>query len=901
MTLNRNLLSEAVRYSLTAGAVGLLSLASAPAFAQDTTGTAATTDASKTKTLEKVEVTGSRIKRVDQEGPQPITILKRADLEVSGNISVADVLRSTTFNSFGSFQQTSGSTAQSQSTISLRGLGSKYTLILIDGRRIAGSPVLGAQAQNLNSIPFAAVDRIEILRDGASAIYGSDAVGGVINVILRKDYQGLNVTASTEVSQYGEPSANTASITGGVSSDRGNITFVVDHQERGIFFNRDRHGPPGSDPGVGLSVFGSPGSAYLYTSTDGSFSGALTAIRPDPRCPTALGSDPLFPNSTNITPTGFQSPYFCYFNYAATNANEASLSRESILVNGNFDITDNISAFARVIANEGSSFGRFAPTPVTNPKPTMSGSDPRNPFGVDVKLLYRNIPGGTRDNTVRDNVFDVLFGFKGHSDWFGGADWEVAAHHNHTLVQDTGNGYLLRTALQALIDNGTCDPFANPGTPTFNGCAKAAYTTNHHATSRLEGVDGNIGFDLFDIADRPVNFVTGYEWERDNYSDQVDAQTAAGNVSGTAGGDAAGSRTRYAVYGEAKFPVLANLNIDVAGRYDSYSDFGNTFNPSVTFEYRPLDTLLLRAGWSKGFRAPGLSNLFQQQIQSFNTAVDHRRVDAQGCPAVGTTPAVAPVDLTDPLHSVASPGNPCRATQFENVSGGNPNLKPEKSRNWSAGVVWNAMDRLSFSLDYYNIKLKGQIASLTVQQILNAENATNGSPFVIRNPNGTVFIINAIQQNLNGTNTDGWDFDGKYNFDTDWGTFGQELTYSRVHKFTTTFADGTQQTLDQTVYAPKQRAQLVLDWKKGDFSAAVEGDFIGKVHSGDGSYDIGAWTTWDVQAAWKTPWNGKVTMGVRNIGGRVPPLDAGLGTPFYNNSLYNWLGRVPYLRYSQDF
>jgi iron complex outermembrane receptor protein len=174
-----------------------------------------------------------------------------------------------------------------------------------------------------------------------------------------------------------------------------------------------------------------------------------------------------------------------------------------------------------------------------------------------------------------------------------------------------------------------------------------------------------------------------------------------------------------------------------------------------------------------------------------------------------------------------------------------------------------------------------------------------------------VFIINAIQQNLNLTETDGFDFDAKYGFDTDWGTFGQELTYSRVMKFDTLFKDGSRQALDPnndplnpiagTSYAPKQRAQLVLDWKKGDFSAAIEGDMIGKVHSGDGSYDIGTWTTWDVQAAWKTPWNGKVTMGVRNIGNRVPPLDATLGTPFYNSSLYNWLGRVPYLRYSQDF
>ena len=194
-----------MRYGLAAGAVGLFGFASAPAFAQD--------DTDEASTLDRIEVTGSRIKRVDIEGPTPITVISREDLQLSGDLSVADALRSATFNTFGSFQQSSGSSAQSQATISLRGLGSQYTLLLLDGRRIAGSPVLGAASQNLNAIPFAAVERIEILRDGASAIYGSDAIGGVVNIILRKDYKGLEISASVERPTRGEPNANRASIT----------------------------------------------------------------------------------------------------------------------------------------------------------------------------------------------------------------------------------------------------------------------------------------------------------------------------------------------------------------------------------------------------------------------------------------------------------------------------------------------------------------------------------------------------------------------------------------------------------------------------------------------------------------------------------------------------------------
>ncbi|MDH3589360.1 MAG: TonB-dependent receptor plug domain-containing protein, partial [Gammaproteobacteria bacterium] len=143
-----------------------------------------------------VTVTGSRIKRVDIETPLPVTTISRDDIDASGEISVAEVLRGSTFNSFGSFRQSSGSSAQSQSTVSLRGLGSQRTLVLLDGRRIAGSPTFGAgSAQNLNTIPLAAVERIEVLRDGASAVYGSDAIGGVVNVILRKDFEGVHLSA----------------------------------------------------------------------------------------------------------------------------------------------------------------------------------------------------------------------------------------------------------------------------------------------------------------------------------------------------------------------------------------------------------------------------------------------------------------------------------------------------------------------------------------------------------------------------------------------------------------------------------------------------------------------------------------------------------------------------------
>ena len=305
-------------------------------------------------------------------------------------------------------------------------------------------------------------------------------------------------------------------------------------------------GIPGLDPSVGTSAYGFPGSAYVYDSTDGSFDGDFVGFMADPRCPTALNSDPLFPNSVIGS-----NPYgtICYFNFSAVAANEASLRRDSVMVNGNFDISDNVSAFARVTVNSSESFGRYAATPVTQPEPTISGSNPNNPYGGDARMLLRFVPGGNRDDTVRDRMFDVLFGLQGQVDWFGGADWEVAGHHNRYDIDTVGNGYVIRNQLQSLIDSGAYNPFGDPNDPgNLAAVAAASHTIQKYSETRYAGLDGQINFDLFEMANGPVGFAAGFDYRDERFIDDVDAQSSAGNVAGTAGGDAAGERAAYAVF-----------------------------------------------------------------------------------------------------------------------------------------------------------------------------------------------------------------------------------------------------------------------------------------------------------------------------------------------------------------
>jgi iron complex outermembrane recepter protein len=341
------------------------------------------------------------------------------------------------------------------------------------------------------------------------------------------------------------------------------------------------------------------------------------------------------------------------------------------------------------------------------------------------------------------------------------------------------------------------------------------------------------------------------------------------------------------------------LNLDIAARYDHYNDFGNSTNPKVSLEFRPFDTLLLRGSWGTGFRAPDLSSLYQSPLQSFNDAIDTR-----GCRDEDTAP------FTN------LPFEPCEARQYENVSGGNPNLIAEESESWSVGAVFSPVDRLTLSLDYYNIILEDQIGTLTLQDLLNLEAAACPSgtptacsdPNIIRNPNnGAIQLINAFIQNIAGVETDGLDFEADYSFDTSIGTFSQNLTISHVLNYDQDEGLGIfLEQLDEA-FVPDTRAQLSLGWASGDFSTAVVGNYISDSeekttrNSALGSR-VASWTTWDLQASWSAPWNGKVTFGVRNVADKDPPQNNDLiAGPFYVNSQHDWYGRVPYVRYEQKF
>ncbi len=973
----RNLLRDAVRFALTAG---ISASVVAPI--------AVSAQSNDVAEQDKVTVTGSRIKRVDIEGPQAVTVISRDDIDASGDISVAEVLRGTTFNTFGSFKQSSGSSAQSQSTVSLRGLGASRTLVLLDGKRMAGSPTFGAgSAQNLNVIPIAAVERIEILRDGASAVYGSDAVGGVINVILRKDYEGVNLMAS-----IGRPTADGGDeeqygITGGISSGKGNITFALDHSAQEIIFNGDRDF---SD--VGLSSFGFPGS-FFAGGTDSFGNFVSLGTFPDPRCPSGVTdpgtgaqepdtSDPLFPASVVVAPR-------CRYNYAGVSANEASIERDTLFLKGNYEVSDNVNFFARGIFTRTDSFGRYAPTPQVGGSPflpTMSADNPNNPTnpanatnavgddlsGVqsfvvtvpvfdgagdpvgdggcdlsedadgnpvdpdcsqatqvetvtgpfDLSIFYRNVPGGFRDSLVQGTLVDVLAGFDGSLDWFGGSEWELSAAFSQQENKDTSKGLAIRSALQNALDDGSFDVFSVNTDATSPEQAAVAQTFVHEGfhdeETRIITMDGTIGFDLAQMASGPVGFAIGFEYRDEKFSQNYDALQNAGNVDGSAGGqDIGGARTVFALFSEIAIPIMDNLNFNIKGRFDSYNDFGTTFNPQFSLDWRPVDSLLLRASYGEGFRAPSMSQLYSGLAQSFNGAID-----TFGCANQVNDGNAANGEVVDNGDGTATINNPtedlngdgvadandfgigsaCIRTQYQNLSGGNPGLDAEESENFGAGFVWSPLDDLTVAVDYYDIELTQEIGTVPLQDILDAEFLSGGSALVTRNSNGGINLISANNQNLEGRRTDGIDVEVDYAFGLgDAGDFGINVLYTHIFEYEQQILPSDPFRRLQSTFDVDTRANLGLSWSRGDFAAALNGSYITDTAFSDESAMLSSWTTWDLQVAWTTPWDGKVSVGARNLFDEDPPTDfLGLDNPFYANSLHDIYGRVPYLRYEQE-
>ncbi|WP_372015589.1 TonB-dependent receptor plug domain-containing protein [Pseudoxanthomonas sp. 10H] len=863
--MNRNLLSDAVRYGLMAGLVGAVTAPAA--FAQDAG------QEQEASTLDRIEVTGSRIKRADIEGALPVTVISREDIEISGKVSVAELLQNSTFNSFGSTVPTSGSSAQSFSELSLRGLGGGRTLILIDGRRAPTSPQSGI-GQDLNSIPLAAVERVEILTDGASAIYGADAMGGVVNIITRKDFDGAEISYGKGLSERGGDTEQGSAMFG-ASGERGSLLAGVSFSKRGItFINELPWVPPGAS---------SYSNNYYDFALDANGNRAPTRNRG--AVPGGCTNPGFYLNAAGTT---------CLYDFNRVAADSASIDQSGAFARGNYQINDDWNVYFNSSVTRVESFGRFAPTPEFI---FITAASPNNTRGVDTLVKHRFAALGPRDNYDDTTVFDFNAGFNWQATDKIAVDF--GARYNESSFNSNGRNYVHIPTATQLFESGAYDIFDPEGNdPDVLNEIRA--TTSRDGFYKQQEVYAQGTFDLFEMGGGTSVLALGTEYREDKYEDIYDAQSAAGNIGGSSGNSSFGSRELTSFYGEWIFPITTQFEIDLAARYDDYSDFGDSTSPKVSFRYQPLDNLTLRASYGEGFRAPPLTIINQLDAFSADSVVDRPTAIQLG---------VAPTT----------------SIQINGLRVATPELQPEESSQWTAGVVWDATDWLNLSLDYYNIEIENQIRFYSAQTVINRENAGQFLPshlFTTRDPGTDALIqVRAGYGNEGVINTDGFDFAARTQFDFGaWGDLKNMLQVSYINSYEVASNYTTTEYIGTSDY-PEWRASLVNTWTKGDWAfswtvnamAGTEEYFTDLFETNygyscqetvDAGYafkcDYNAYVTHDLQVTYTAPWNGRITLGALNVTNKDPRLDQNY-TPYYNNLIYNAYGRQVYLRYTQNF
>lgn len=893
----RNPLRNAILLALATGIAS--ASATGIAFAQEEEGSGQREpDATQ---LDTITVTGSRIKRAQIEGALPVTVIDRAQLEASGDVSVADYLRDTSFNSFGSFQSISGNSAMGTSQINLRGLGAARTLVLIDGRRAPTTPMVG-QGQNLNTIPMAAVERIEILSDGASAIYGSDALGGVINVITRKDFEGMEFTYG--IGQPSNPGGDTEEYSAimGASGERGRVLAGASYSNRDVIYTRDR-------------------DYWLATPGASTYSNNFSTLRTNslqtagrlahPEFGTAVPGDCT--NGTNLFYTsGSGTGTTCQYNHSLISANLTGIENTSVFARGDYRINDAWLVYFNVDVARIEGFGRFAPVP-SSPWPggaivlpvgspnhpgTPAADGGLNPHWDDpyyaslanqeLYLFHRFAALGPRDNSLENTTYNFLGGFEGR---IGKVDLDFGARYVESRAINLGSNYVVGPLAQAPITSGEYniyDPFA--GDANALGFTS---TISRDMKTTMKEFFGSASFDLFELPGGTAQAVVGAEYRQDYYQDIYDPLSESGQIVGSAGNSAAGSRDVYAGYFEMLMPFLDGFEVNVAGRYDRYSDYGSDFAPKVSMRWHPIDSLTLRASYGEGFRAPTLDILTQKTTFS----------------ATATT---------DPQTCVLLTGNPECQTQVTTYSIANPNLESEQSEQWSAGIVWDASGWLNMSLDYYNIEIGNQITATTLATVVRCLRGQPGlcPAGLTEFPNGTVFPNEALGVgasfdpatggitgaqlgfvNLGTVETDGFDFVARTNFDLGWGRLSNHLSMGRVRNLS---SNGGANVVG-TQGLPKMRGNLNTALETGDWDFNWNISYIDSTGDNAGDGKLPSWTIHNVQLNYRTPWNATITLGVNNLVDKDPVYDPTTGGASYDSTLYDPWGRVPYFRYTQRF
>ena len=900
--------------------------------------------------LETVVVTGSYIRRTDSETPSPIEVIDAAQITKSGKATISDVIRNASADNSGSLTQNfSGALAGGASGVSLRGLTVDATLVLVDGHRMATYPLADDGQRpfvDLSSLPLGIVERVEILKDGASAIYGSDAIAGVVNVILKKEYQGFEVNTDLGASYRADGLSQRVSMlygTGDLASEGHNFYFNLEYRHsasinqltrRSYLSNSDLTQYGGPDKRGGVILQGPPANgtftevgqvAPLYAQQAGDTNASFFQL------PGCKPQNVVAPNAANgvyggcaWNPNGFNKiqPRTAGLDLTARWTTNLSDGWRNALSASFFDSqseqykqSDAYSTGPTTIPYTwaGSKGVVVDQTDVSSTQIVLPASHPDNPFNPAspyfnaAKAYYGNAFTGyigqpavlyaaltdfpAQVTTFDTGVIRLVDDLTGN---YGGWSLGGSVGYVRVATHETFAGFIRASRLNAALANNSYRVGQNAYLNSPSLYATLAPETQATATSELAYVSVSGTRDLWQLPGGPLGIAVGADARYQKLDNPGEPYAPEGDIIGDGSAYAFGSQTVQAAFVELSAPVLSSLELSAAGRVDHYNDFGSAFTPKFGIKWKPLPELALRATLARGFRAPGIA---EAGNSGTGTATSNPASDPLRCPYTNK-----PSDC----------GQGYIATQ----SNGNPHLHPEKSKSYTLGLVLEPVRHTNLTVDYFHIRRDGEI----VPAPLGLETVVRGAQQPGTNYPGPILYYQSPYVNAAYSDTSGIDAALHVEFPlNDLGRLTLIASTTYLLKSEQTFEDpvnGNQTyhyagTVGPTVVGgavgtPRQRGTLTLDWTRGDISLGTTLNYRSAMHGVDESAGtdangnftciqlsasnphcyVAGFTYADVYAQYFQNDHLQWTLNVTNVTNRLPPLDtATYGGTNYNPSL----------------
>ena len=886
--------------------------------------------------LEDLEVTGTRLRIDVPDGAYPLTVISREQITASGQEFLGEFLQDMPFvagsplNTSTGARGEGGGLSRGIASIELRGLGPQRSLVLVNGRRFVPGGNGASGIVDLNMIPMALVERVEIFKSGASVEYGADAVAGVVNIITRTQTDGLEIAVQGKVTAENDGESANVSLVYGEERGDSSFLFGLEYADQKSVGKGDR------DFSDRRETFDGPNNTIVF---DGS------SAPPNGNFRTSLGRLTLRQSANGTSIADFRpwigdnsDPNTDRYNFNPFEDLQQPSERTSFFAQGRHAFSNQLNLFGEAFYHQRDSRTRLAPLPFfTNREQdvSVSADNAYNPFGETITDARRRlVEAGPRDYIQDNESWRFVLGADGLlGSWF----WDASVSRGRNKTDQVQTGDLLDSRLQLALGpsffdgngNAVCGTQDNPiagcvPLNLFGGAGSITPEMLDYVGTDLHDrgyndqtvFSANIAGNAWALPAGDIAVAFGLEYREESAADIPDLQSQNGNTTGSARALTSGKFDSNEIYTEWGIPLWSGDNggrlmLDLGGRLVDFSNFGNETLFEVGLHFSPTDNLHVRSAFSQAFRAPNVGELFGGVAQA-NPIVQDPCTDFTALSATQVERCIAqgvPADGSFTQNGEETP----------ELSGGNPMLDAEKADIFTAGVTWepDQIPGLYLSLDYYDIEIEDGIAALGANTILEQCLATGSADFcdrINRDATGRIVNVEAQLQNLSTENATGLDLEARYAHDLFGGNLQHRTLLSYVEDRELVAFPGAQPfagagEFDEDSFGaiPRWRGQYQMAWYSGSWQAGYNLQWIGALNERGGEVypgtvnHIGSTIYHDLNAGYIFPSRTTLEIGIDNLGDKQPPFFANADEANTDVSTYRLLGTTYWLRLTQKF